>query len=116
MIASSPAASWSGLSTGIATIVVQFGFATMPFGMDRRAWALTSTTTRGTSGSLRHAEELSMTMAPAAASTGASSREVVAPAAMRTTSSPAPGARAASSTSSAADLKVTVWPTERAEA
>ena len=35
------------MSTGIATIVVQFGLATMPFGIDRSASALTSGTTSG---------------------------------------------------------------------
>ena len=36
---------------------------------------MTSATTRGTSGSIRQAEELSTTMAPAAAKRGASSRD-----------------------------------------
>ena len=58
----------------MATMVVQFGLATMPLGIDASAAALTSGTTRGTSGSMRHADELSMTMAPAAANLGASSR------------------------------------------
>jgi hypothetical protein len=40
---------------------------------------LTSETTSGTSGSIRQAEELSMTVTPAAANFGASAREVVAP-------------------------------------
>ena len=55
----------------MAAIVVQLGLATMPLGMFASAWALTSDTTRGTSGSMRHAEELSTTMAPAAATRGA---------------------------------------------
>ena len=64
---------WSGFSTGMATIVVQLGLATMPFGIESRASALTSGTTSGTSGSMRQADELSITMAPAAA-TGAPAR------------------------------------------
>ena len=94
----SPAASWSGLSTGIATMVVQFGLATIPFGIEPRASSLTSGTTRGTSGSIRHAEELSMTIAPAAAKRGASSREPGAPQENRARSRPAGSAAAASST------------------
>ena len=56
----------------MATMVVQFGLATMPLGMARSASALASGTTSGTSGSMRQAEELSMTVAPAAARRGAS--------------------------------------------
>ena len=59
------------------TMVVQLGLATMPFGMLARASALTSGTTSGTSGSMRQADELSMTMAPAAATCGAHSRDAV---------------------------------------
>jgi hypothetical protein len=77
------------LSTGIAAIVVQLGFAIRPFGMDASACAFTSATTSGTSGSSRHADELSMTSAPAAATRGASLREVLAPAEKNTMSRPA---------------------------
>ena len=72
----------------MATIVVQFGLATMPFGIDRSASAFTSGTTSGTSGSIRQADELSITVAPAAATFGASAREVGAPAANRARSRP----------------------------
>ena len=68
-----PASACSGWSTGIAAIVVQFGLATMPLGRYARASPLTSLTTSGTSGSIRQAEELSTTTAPAAANRGASS-------------------------------------------
>jgi hypothetical protein len=54
------------LSTGIGAIVVQLGLATMPFGIWASACALTSVTTSGTSESIRHADELSITIAPAA--------------------------------------------------
>ncbi len=73
----------------MATIVVQFGLATMFLGMRSSSWALTSGTTSGTSGSIRHAEELSMTIAPVSATRGASSRDVGAPAENNTMSRPA---------------------------
>ena len=63
-----PASSWSGLRTGIAAIVVQFGLATMPRPASRtdcRASGLTSETTSGTWGSIRNAEELSTIVTPA---------------------------------------------------
>ena len=85
----SPAASCSGFSTGIAAIVVQFGLATIPFGMSRNACGLTSATTSGTAGSPRHAELLSITTAPAAATFGASALDVEPPAEKNTISSPA---------------------------
>src|SRR3546814_293771 len=66
--------------TGMATMGVQVGLATMPLGIGASASGLASGTTRGTSGSLRQAEELSMTVAPAAATFGARVRDVVAPA------------------------------------
>src|SRR5438105_14697780 len=55
-------------------MVEQLGLATMPFGIVRNASALTSGTTRGTSGSMRQALELSITMAPARAAMGLYSR------------------------------------------
>ena len=63
----------------MAAIVVQFGFAMMPLGGFTVTCGLTSLTTSGTSGCMRHADELSMTMTPAAANRGASSFELVAP-------------------------------------
>ncbi len=53
---SSPASSASGLRTGIAAIVVQFGLAMIPLRASRSAPGFTSETTSGTSGSMRHAE------------------------------------------------------------
>src|SRR5262249_16908570 len=55
-------------------MVEQFGLATMPLGIFFKASAFTSGTTSGTSGSMRHALELSMTMAPALAAIGLDSR------------------------------------------
>ena len=60
-------------------MVVQLGLATMPFSMWSRAPGLTSATTRGTAGSIRHAEELSITTAPAAAIRGEIRRDASAP-------------------------------------
>ena len=68
--ARSPASRCSGPSTGMAAMVVQFGLAMMPLGRSAAAWPLTSATTSGTSGSMRQADELSMTTAPAAADPG----------------------------------------------
>src|SRR5437870_8489168 len=68
------ARSCSGLTATVSGIATQLGLATMRFGMLLRAAALTSGTTSGTSGSMRHAEELSTTMAPALAAMGLNSR------------------------------------------
>src|SRR6266542_750599 len=70
-------------------MVEQLGLATIPFGMLRRASALTSGTTSGTSGSMRQALELSTTMAPARAARGENSRLTNAGVLDRTTSTPA---------------------------
>lgn len=86
--ASSPASSCSGFRTGIAAIVVQFGLAMMPLGRSAIACGFTSETTRGTCGSLRHAEELSITTAPCAATFSASALEVAPPAENSTMSRP----------------------------
>ena len=59
-------------------MVVQFGLATMPFGRWSSACGFTSATTSGTSGSIRHADELSMTVTPAAATRGAERTRAVA--------------------------------------
>ena len=93
-----PAASCSGLSTGIAAMVVQFGLAMMPLGGSIASSGFTSETTSGTSGSLRQAEELSITIAPAAATLGAYSRDIDAPAENSARSSPEKSAVAVSST------------------
>ena len=57
-----PAARCSGASAVTSTIVVQFGHDAMPFGRSRRSSGFTSATTSGTSGSMRNAAELSMTL------------------------------------------------------
>ena len=73
----------------MAAMVVQLGLAMMPLGRSASAWGFTSATTSGTCGSLRKADELSMTTAPAAATLGARAREVSPPAEKKTMSSPA---------------------------
>src|SRR5437588_3104836 len=70
-------------------MVEQFGLATIPLGIRFRASAFTSGTTSGTSGSMRQALELSMTMAPALAAIGLYSRLMEAGVLDRTISTPA---------------------------
>src|SRR6185437_3923371 len=70
---------WTGQSGVIAMIVEQLGFATMPR-CPAIAWGLISGTTSGTAGSMRKAEELSTTTAPARAAIGAKRLEIEPPA------------------------------------
>ena len=100
----------------MAAMVVQFGLATIPFGIESRAPGFTSATTSGTSGSMRNAEELSTTTAPAAATFGAMARLVVAPAENSAMSSPEKSAVAASSTAICSSPHGSVVPALRAEA
>ena len=97
-------------------MVVQFGLAMMPFRASAMASGFTSLTTRGTSGSIRQAEELSMTMAPAAANFGASSFDDAPPAENSAISMPARSAVDASSTRISPPFHGRVGPAERAEA
>ena len=80
------------------------------------ASGLTSLTTSGTSGSIRHADELSITITPAAANLGASSRDEVAPDENKAMSRPLGSAVAASSTVICVPFQSRVVPAERAEA
>jgi hypothetical protein len=66
-------ASWIGLSATSICIVEQLGLAMMPL-CESSAAGFTSGTTSGIAGSIRHALELSMTMAPSLAAIGASTR------------------------------------------
>jgi hypothetical protein len=111
-----PASSCSTFRTGIAAIVVQLGLAMMPLGGFFAASGLTSLTTSGTSGSLRNADELSMTTAPAAAKRGACSRESVAPAENNAMSIPARSAVDASSTMISSPRNGSFLPADRADA
>src|SRR5271155_5295265 len=82
------AKSCNGFSATTIWIVEQFGFATIPLGIDLSASAFTSGTTSGTSGSMRQALELSTTIAPALAAIGLDSRLTDAGVLERTRSTP----------------------------
>ncbi len=110
-----PAASCSGLSATTICIVVQFGLATIPW-FCAIASGLTSETTSGTSGSMRHCEELSITIAPALAKRGAHSFEVAEPAENRATSKPAIASSLSACTTRPAPAPSSVRPAERSEA
>src|SRR2546423_3683685 len=98
-------------------MVVQFGLATMPLGIDCKASTLTSgATTSGTSGCMRQAEELSTTMAPAAATTGAYSFDAGAPLENSASCRPEKSAVAVSSTTISSSPHANVVPAERADA
>src|SRR5436305_8199687 len=60
----------SGFTATVSGIATQFGLATMPFFAWCSCSGFTSGTTSGQSGSMRHAEELSTTIAPAFAAIG----------------------------------------------
>ncbi len=75
------AASCRGFRATTIWMVEQLGLAMMPLALNwATSWGLTSGTTRGMAGSMRHAEELSTTTQPAAAARGAYSRLTEAPA------------------------------------
>jgi len=95
---------------------VQFGLAMIRFGALCASAPLTSATTSGTSGSIRHADELSMTVTPAAANIGASSLDVDPPAENSAMSRPDGSAVDASSTRTSTPSHGSVLPAERAEA
>ncbi len=112
----SPAASCNGFITGMKAIVVQFGLAMIPFGGLVARCPLTSATISGTSGSIRNADELSITIAPASANFAANARDEVAPAENRAMSSPVGSAVSASSTTMSVPFQGKVVPADRADA
>ena len=114
--ASRPATSCSAFNGAMAAIVVQFGLAMMPISARSTSPGLTSDTTSGTRSSSRHAEELSITVAPAWATFSAHALEVLPPAEKRATSSPAKLAFSMSSTTTSRSLNFTVEPAERCDA
>src|SRR5687768_16766301 len=97
-------------------MVVQLGLATIPFGRLASVCPLTSDTTSGTSGFMRHADELSITIAPAAATVGAKASDVVLPALNSAISRPLKSAVAASSTTTGLPFQSSVVPADRLEA
>ena len=77
---------------------------------------MTSLTISGTSGSIRHADELSITVTPAAANFGASTFDPLAPAEKRAMSRPVGSASSASSTTMSVSFHGSVVPADLAEA
>src|SRR4051812_29109350 len=97
-------------------MATQFGLAMIPLGIRSSAWALTSGTTSGTSGSIRHAEELSTTVAPAFAAIGLNSRLTDAGVLDRTISTPWNASGRIGSTVCDRPPNVTVLPALRSDA
>ena len=112
----SPASACKGCNTGIAAIVVQLGLAIIPLRASPIACGLTSLTTRGTSGSIRQADELSITMTPAAAYFGASTLDDAPPAENSAMSMPVRSAVSASSTRISVPRHGNVVPADRSDA
>ena len=106
----------SGARATTIWMVLQLGFAMMPFAGLRPATRFTSGTTNGTSGSIRQALELSMTVAPAAAAAGARSRDAALPALNSATWTPANASGEATVTATSAPRKRRLDPAEREEA
>ncbi len=104
------------MTATISTMVVQFGLAMMPLGRVRASSGLTSLTTRGTSGSIRHAEELSTTTAPCSAATGPHCFEVAPPALNSATSTSANTSGESSWTITSRSRHGRSFPAERGEA
>src|SRR5262245_32530359 len=94
---------------------VQLGLAITPL-WRRRSPGLTSGTTSGVFGSMRKADELSITTAPAALAAGTNSRLRVAPAEKKAMSTPLKASAVSSSTLCGLPLNSSVLPTERFEA
>src|SRR3954468_23881744 len=97
-------------------MVEQFGLAMIPLGMRSSALKFTSGTTSGTSGSMRQAEELSITMAPAFAAIGLNSRLIDAGVLERTKSTPAKASGLSGSTGYVRPRNEIDLPALRAEA
>ena len=102
----------SGQTGTITMIVEQFGLAMMPL-CSLMFCGLTSGTTSGTSGSMRKAEELSTTTAPACTAAGANSLLREAPAQNRAMSMPLKLSVVISSTMYSLPLKGIFLPAER---
>src|SRR5690606_37532499 len=106
---------WIGQSGVIEMIAAQFGFAMIPR-WPASAPALISGTTSGTAGSIRNAEELSTTTAPAATASGAKRFEMPLPAEKRARSAPSKALAVSARTGSPRLPEGRVLPAERAEA
>src|SRR5262249_6802873 len=108
-------ASCSGLSGITVTIVVQLGQARMPRWC-RAARALISGTTSGTSGSIRNALDLSITVAPALTIINAYSFDCAEPAEQKAMSTPLKAAASIRWIATGSPRNVTDLPTDRSEA
>ncbi len=104
---------WIGHSGTSAVMAAQFGLAMMPL-CSRMRLALISGITSGTFGSMRKAEELSMTTAPAFTATGANFLEMAPPAENSAISTPSKERSESSSTTILWPRNPTVLPAERA--
>src|SRR4051812_15669228 len=108
-------ASCSGFSATTIWMVEQFGLAMIPL-CRATSCGLTSGTTRGTSGSIRKALELSTTTAPARAAIGLNWREIDAGVLDRTMSTPANASGVSGSIGYVSPANFTVLPALRSEA
>jgi hypothetical protein len=104
---------WIGHSGTSAVIAEQFGLAMMPL-WSRMRPALISGITSGTFGSIRNAEELSTTTAPAFTAAGANFREMPPPAENSAISTPSNDRSVSSSIAIFSPRKSMVLPAERA--
>ena len=104
---------WIGHSGTSAVIAEQFGLAMMPL-WSRMRPALISGITSGTFGSIRKAEELSTTTAPALTAAGANFREMPPPAENSAMSTPSNDFSVSSSITIFWPRKSMVLPAERA--
>ena len=110
-----PTAWWIGHTAVHRIAAVQFGLAITPL-WRLRSPGFTSGTTSGTLGSMRKADELSITTAPAAFAAGTNSRLRVAPAEKKAMSTPLKDAAVSSSTVYGLPLNSRVLPAERLDA
>ncbi len=106
---------WMGHNGVMEMMAVQLGLAMIPRWV-RSASRLISGTMSGTAGSMRNAEELSMTVAPARTAMGANFFEMALPAENSAMSTPSKLASVSSCTRSGAPRNVSSLPAERAEA
>ena len=107
---------WRGESAISEMMVVQLGLAMMFLGVDFAASGLISGTTSGTSGSIRNADELSITIHPALAADGAYSSDMPPPAEKRATSIPSKQSCVSSLIIISSPRKVLVCPADLADA
>ena len=104
---------WIGHSGTSAVMAAQFGLAMMPL-WSRMRFALISGITSGTFGSMRKAEELSTTTAPALTAIGANFLEMLLPAENSAMSTPSKARSVSSSMTTSCPRNDTVLPAERA--